>query len=240
MTHTHLHTQSMTHIHTHTQLYLSEYLRKIRNKSARMKSIIARVCSQTLKLSLCLFNCDLMRADTGGNTDSDDTPTWTTCPQKGKVRFCNDVSTQLVLLWLMSVSYPVQVKRKKGWERERAPVGGEREREREREEQRGRERERERERLREKAWNRESGEVRVCDAGGYRRDDKGRKDGGRDAHGRTRGHHALPLGLPSNCSSTTDAASQSPWGSVSCLGVTANRCLRRLRDAGPRLLFPGG
>ena len=35
------------------------------------------------------------------------------------------------------------------------------------------------------------------------------------------------------------AASQSPWGSVSCLGVTANRCLRRLRDACQRLLFPG-
>jgi hypothetical protein len=37
-----------------------------------------------------------------------------------------------------------------------------------------------------RARNRESGEVRGGDAGGYRRDDKGRKDGGRDDHGRHR------------------------------------------------------
>ena len=54
---------------------------------------------------------------------------------------------------------------------------GERERERYKKE---RDRERERER------NRESGGVRGGDAGGYRRDDKGRKDGGRDVHGRYR------------------------------------------------------
>ena len=81
-TRTPTHTQSMTHTHTHTQLYLSDYLRQIRNKSERMTSIIARVCSQirsrteyvlkrnmfsnsitarvcsqTRKLSLCLFKC---------------------------------------------------------------------------------------------------------------------------------------------------------------------------------------
>ena len=68
------HTQSMTHTHnTHTQLYLSADLRKIRNKSAQMTSIIARVCSQTRKLSLSLFNCHLLRADTRGNTDSEGT-----------------------------------------------------------------------------------------------------------------------------------------------------------------------
>ena len=37
---------------------------------------------------------------------------------------------------------------------------------------------------REREQNRESGGVRGGDAGGYRRDDKGRKDGGSDAHGR--------------------------------------------------------
>ena len=40
------------------------------------------------------------------------------------------------------------------------------------------------ERERERARNRDSGEVRGGDAGGYWRDDKGRKDAGRDAHGR--------------------------------------------------------
>ena len=65
------------------------------------------------------------------------------------------------------------------WDRER-------EAKRERERQKDREKERERERERERARNRESGEVRGGDAGGYWRDDKGRKDGGRDAHGRHR------------------------------------------------------
>ena len=37
-----------------------------------------------------------------------------------------------------------------------------------------------------RARNRESGEVMGGDAGGYRRDDKGHKDGRRDAHGRHR------------------------------------------------------
>ena len=41
-------------------------------------------------------------------------------------------------------------------------------------------------RERERKRNLESGGVRSGDAGGYRRDDKGRKDGGRDAHGRHR------------------------------------------------------
>jgi len=52
--------------------------------------------------------------------------------------------------------------------------------------ERERERKRERERERERARNRDSGEVRGGDAGGYWRDDKGRKDAGRDAHGRHR------------------------------------------------------
>ena len=47
-------------------------------------------------------------------------------------------------------------------------------------------RERERERERKRARNQESGEVRGGDACGYWRDDKGRKDGGRDANGRHR------------------------------------------------------
>jgi hypothetical protein len=51
---------------------------------------------------------------------------------------------------------------------------------------RERERARERERERERERHCESGEVRGGDAGGYRRDDKGRKDGGRDAHWRHR------------------------------------------------------
>ena len=41
----------------------------------------------------------------------------------------------------------------------------------------------------ERERNRESRGVRGGDAGGYRRDDKGRKDGGRDAHGRHRDCH---------------------------------------------------
>jgi hypothetical protein len=48
------------------------------------------------------------------------------------------------------------------------------------------EREREREKERERARNLESWEVRVGAAGRYWRDDKGRKNGGRDAHGRHR------------------------------------------------------
>jgi hypothetical protein len=62
-----------------------------------------------------------------------------------------------------------------------------RDEERDRERDRERERQqRERERERERERNRESGGVRGGDAGGYRRDDKGQKDGGRDAHGRQR------------------------------------------------------
>ncbi len=54
---------------------------------------------------------------------------------------------------------------------------------------------------REREQNRESGGVRGGDAGGYRRDDKGRKDGGRDAHGRHTdcygdSHAALSPGCP--------------------------------------------
>ena len=57
-----------------------------------------------------------------------------------------------------------------------------REREREREEERERERQKGWERERE--WNQEIGGARGSDAGGYRRDDQGQKDGGRRyAHG---------------------------------------------------------
>ncbi len=53
--------------------------------------------------------------------------------------------------------------------------------------QKEREREREREREMERERNRESWGLRGGDAGAYRRDDKGQKDGGRrDAHGRHR------------------------------------------------------
>ena len=65
-----------------------------------------------------------------------------------------------------------------------SPLRGQSARDEERERQKDRERERERERQR--ARNQESGEVRGGDACGYWRDDKGRKDGGRDAHGRHR------------------------------------------------------
>jgi hypothetical protein len=68
--------------------------------------------------------------------------------------------------------------RERGWEREM-----ERERDRDMEREREREREKEKERERERKRNRESGGVRGGDAGGYRRDDKGRKHGGRDSHG---------------------------------------------------------
>jgi hypothetical protein len=61
-----------------------------------------------------------------------------------------------------------------------------RDEERDSERERERDREREREGEREREWNRESGGVRGGDAGGYRRDDKGRKGGGRDGHGRHR------------------------------------------------------
>jgi len=61
-----------------------------------------------------------------------------------------------------------------------------REREAKRERERHKDREGERVRERERARNRDNGEVRGGDAAGYWRDDNGRKDTGRDAHGRHR------------------------------------------------------
>lgn len=75
-------------------------------------------------------------------------------------------------------------------------LGRERDRYRSRELERERMEERERVRQkgresssRERGLKRESGGLRGGDAGGYLRDDKGRNDGGRDAHGR---HPSLP------------------------------------------------
>jgi len=65
-----------------------------------------------------------------------------------------------------------------------SPLRGQSAKDEERDRERNRERERERER--ERSRNRDSGEVRGGDAGGYWRDDKGRKDAGGDAHGRHR------------------------------------------------------
>jgi hypothetical protein len=69
---------------------------------------------------------------------------------------------------------------------DRMLVVGYKSRDRDRQERGWGEEERGREMQKNMKRNRESGRVRSGDAGGYRRDDKGRKDGGRDAHERHR------------------------------------------------------